>query len=487
MLGARAGSGALSLVSVLITTRLLEPAGYGALAYYVVIATLIFTVTSGWTSTSVARYGRDEFEETGSLASLTWSRARLSLPLYLLAVALVVVLTAAGVFPDEFTWAFAGLAVGSGAVMVLSDHLIYSLEAAGRIKQSALWVIGQHAGVVLSLLGILVLGLDVGALAVASISTGWAVAFMLGLIRLEWGLAIRPYRWERRLVRRILHLSLPLIAFTASQYAIRSVDLFVLGAFASAALVGIYAVAYQAYLVLQQLTTATGPVLTPLFVSLRRADREDVVARYYERVVPQLTFLAAILAGLAVPFVEIAVPLVFGEAFEEAAVPLSILLLALVLGFAANLLGPIIVLHERTRPIGVINIYAAGVNIVADIVLVGVFGFYLAGPAIATVLAIAIVLIGYAVVAGRCTASPRTSALALGPAALPYVAGAAPALVLPEAPALIGALLAVPLCAIAVQLTARPFAPDDAALISQLDLPGPLKRATLRTLELATR
>src|SRR3954451_8859872 len=74
MFGSRIGGIVLSFLSVLMTTRLLGAVAYGQVAYFSVVAMLIFTVTSGWTSTAVARYGREELEATGRLFSTNWSR-----------------------------------------------------------------------------------------------------------------------------------------------------------------------------------------------------------------------------------------------------------------------------------------------------------------------------------------------------------------------------------------------------------------------------
>ena len=91
----------------------------------------------------------------------------------------------------------------------------------------------------------------------------------------------------------MLVFSLPLIAFTASQYGIRSVDIVVLGAYGSPADVGVYALAYQGYSMLQQVPTTLTIVLIPLFVSMRQVGRSDFVERYLVRVVPQASFSAA--------------------------------------------------------------------------------------------------------------------------------------------------------------------------------------------------
>src|SRR5215211_7387715 len=296
VLGARFASALLSLLSVLLMTRILDPDGYGVVAYVSVIALLIFTVTSAWTSTAVSRYGREEFEERGSTVTVTWSRARLTAPLLGIAALIVVSIKLAGGFPPQLSWALTWLAIAFGVVLVASEHIVYSLEAAGRMKMSAAQLLSRQVLVLGGLAGILITGVGDSTLVVASVLAAGA-----GISTLMFGsrvtrISLWPPRSNAEVRRRILRFSVPLIAFTLSQYAIRSVDLIVISAFVGASAVGVYAVAYQAYSVLQQLTTASGPVLTPLFVSLRRGGQEELVDRYVERAIPQLTLIAATLA-----------------------------------------------------------------------------------------------------------------------------------------------------------------------------------------------
>ncbi len=484
VLGARLAAALLSLVSVLMMTRILGPDGYGVVAYVSVIALLIFTVTSAWTSTAVSRYGREEFEDRGSTVEVTWSRVRLTAPLLAIAALIVVSIKLAGGFPAQLSWGLTWLAIAFGAVLVVSEHIIYSLDAIGRMKTSAAQLLTRQLLVLAGLAGILVAGVGHSPEVVAPILVaGAAIAALVFGSRIT-RISLWPPSSNPELRRQMLSFSVPLIAFTLSQYAIRSVDLIVIGAFAGASAVGVYAVAYQSYGVLQQLTSVPGPVLTPLFVSLKMAEQEELVDRYVERAIPQLTLIAATLMGLAVAFVGIAVPAVFGDAFAGASDPLTILLFATVLGFVTNLLGPVIVLHERTKGIGVVNIGAALINVVGDIVLVGPVGLHLAGPAIATAVAMATIVIGYTAIVRDCTSAkvalPITSLL-------PCVAGLIPALLLTHALAVPVAVVATAACAAMVVAYAKPFDRSDLDLISRLDIPGPLKRITLRTLEWTTR
>lgn len=479
VLGARFVSVLLSLCSVLMSTRILHPAGYGVVAYFTVIATLVFTITSAWTSTAVARYGREQLDRHGTMANVSWARFAITAPLVAVATAVVPVLKAVGALPPEFTWTFTALAVGFGALWILSEHVTYMLEAAGRMKLSAIGLIVQQGTVVASLAVIYVTGRGQSPIVIASISVISMLIVTAVLGATLWKVAFWPPVLDRPMVRRIFRFSLPMIAFTASQYLIRSADLVVIRAYTTPVSVGIYAVAYQAYTILQTLAAAAPPVLTPLFVSLHEGRHDGVIRRYFERVVPQLTFAGAVLAGLAIPLISVTVPIVFGDSFSAASEPLAILMVALLLFFTSNLYAPIIVLYERTRPVGVLNAAAAAINIGGDILLVGPLHMGIVGAAIATTAALAVISVGYVVVARRCLGEARwPNPLVL----LPLLAGLTVTLAAHDPYATVGGLVAVVVATVAVQVIVRPFAAGDAELIEALDIPGPAKRVLVRAL-----
>jgi O-antigen/teichoic acid export membrane protein len=484
VLGARFASALFALATVLLTTRILGPEGYGIYAYVSVLALLISTVTASWTNAAVTRYGREEFERRGSTAAVTWSRIRLTAPLLVIASLLIVATKVAGGFPLHISWPLTWLAIAYGVVLVSDDHIVYSLEAVGRMKRSAAQLITRQVLVIGALAAILVAGLGASPFVVGCIVAAGTALSAVGFGSSVWSVSLWPPRAEPELRRRMLRFSAPLIAFTVSQYVIRSIDLIVIGAFATAATVGVYAVAYQSYGVLQQLTTVSGPVLTPLFVSLRMAGREAVVDRYLERAVPQLMLIASTLAGVAVPFVHVAVPVVFGQSFAGASDPLTILLLAVLIGFNVNFLSPVIVLHERTGGVGIVNAVAAVVNIVGDVILVGPAGLHLIGPAIATAVTVAMVLVGYVLIL-RDTTSAHVTVSAI--AFLPFIAGFIPAVTMPSAIAIPVGIVAAVLCAAAIMRWRAPFNREDVGLISQLDIPRPLKRLTVGILEAVAR
>jgi len=345
--GARVATLALGLLTVVLTARVLTPEGYAVIAYMTLGGTLIMFVASGWSGAAVMRYGREELDREGSMQRSAWARAALTLPILVVISALLPALKAAGALPQEFTWTYLWLTVALGFFFVAGEQLQVVLDAAGRMRLSAAAAAARQALLVAGLAVIALGSVGRSTLTVAWLTVAVAAALMLALAFAFRGLRVWPPTLDRGQLRRISIFSMPLIAFAASQYGMRSVDIIVLRAYSSPQDVGIYALAYQSYTTLQTLAVTVTVVLIPLFVSLREAGREELVARYCERLVPQAILAASALGGLMAPFVVLAVPVVFGADFDEAGRPLALLVVALVLFGVASLLAPILMLHER--------------------------------------------------------------------------------------------------------------------------------------------
>jgi O-antigen/teichoic acid export membrane protein len=477
VVGARGASLVLSLVSVTISTRILRPAGYGLVTIVALIGSLIFTTTSAWTSTAVSRFGREELETSGQVRTVTWARVALTVPLLALASGLLAALAITHSLPRDLGWSLVGLAVLLGVFQITADHVVFLMEAVGRMRMSAIGILSNQA----VLVGCFAI---IYATQVAATPTGVLIAMVASsalltcwFARLMWRIGIWPPAFSRSMTRRIAVFSLPMIAFTGSQYVVNAVDLVVVRAFGSTTDVGVYAVAYRGYSVLQSLALASGPVLTPLFISLQLAGREKVLRRYAERLVPLGLFIGATLLGVAAPLARPVLPVMFGRAFAGAVDPAIVLLAATLLMFVAQLYGSIIVLHKRTVTIAMANTAAAVINVVGDVVLIGGLHTGIVGAAAATTAATACICIWYAASARRLVGSERLP----NPTFLaPLIVGVASALALPQWPAVLVGIIGTLITAGVVLRTQRPVAREDLDLLERLDLPGPIKRRVLR-------
>lgn len=468
-----------ALVSTTIVTHLLKPSQYSILAYISVMSGLMFSTSASWTSTALTRYGREELEHDGTIRGTSWNRLLVTLPLLSVVIAVIIALKPLGLLPAELTWVIVAIVIAAGLGTIASEHVTDLLEACGRMKLTALSIAGGQMLTVLSIVGLIVAGITHSAAAVATVklSVVWLVA--VGMAAAVWRVGMWPPRIDRARMRRMIRFSLPMIAFAASQYVIGAVDIVILGDYRSTRDVGLYAIAYNGYGILQSVATTATIVLSPLFVSLRAASQEHVIKRFYRRMVPQVLLITAICAGLAAPLLRLIVPIVFGRSFAQAAEPFALLLVAWMFYSAASFVAPILVLHERARVIGMISVVAAVVNVVGDWILIGVCGVGIVGPAIATGACLAVIVFGYFYVAAGCISERVVLPLAV---MAPCLVGVAAALALRGVPAIATGAVGTVIAAVIVILWRRPFSAEDADLIAKLDIPRPLKAVVLKAI-----
>lgn len=485
VVGSRVVSVPLSVATVVLAAQVLTPAEYGALAYATAIAMLLLTLGSTWTSAAVVRYGREELESRRPLAPVTWERVIVSAPAAALTAAGVLVLYAAGTFPDEVTRRLLVIALVYGLALIACDHVVYLLQMLGRMIASSVGVVVRQTIAVVALLVLVLADASVSPEVVVAIFAGAWLLLAAVLAPTVWRVAVWPPSLDRALRRRIVAFSLPLLAFTISQYVMSTVDLFVIGFYETATEVGTYAVAYQGYSALAQIASASVVVLTPLFVSMRAAGRGAPIARFVGRGVGQVTFFASVAAGLAAPAMPMVVPALFGAEFREAAVPFVVLLAPAVLLVATSLLAPVLLLHEATRAVSWISVAAAAVNVVGDLVLIGPLGLGTTGAAVATAVAVAVIAGGYMHVAARVAGTVVRWPVIIGLA--PVTAGIVLALALPGGfGAVIGAGV-VAMLSIALLVSGAVFVVEDAEVVRRLAMPASLRRFVLGVIYVGTR
>ena len=475
---ARAANLVLGAVAVVLATRLLGPAGYAQVAYATVLATLITAVSAAWTATAAARYGREELERRATLRHVSWNRLAISLPLLVLCCGIVLALHAAGALPAELGRSLVVAALAAGAALLLAEHLVNLLEAAGRMRFAAV-ALALRAALVAGVLAV-VAAADVAASAtlVVTVTAAGSAVVAVWLARPLLRVALWPPTLDRALARRMIAFSVPLIAFSASQYGMRSVDIVILRAFEDPPVVGAYAAAFQAFVMLSQFATTITIVLTPLFVSMRLAGRLADVRVYLERLLAPLSLAIGLIGCVAAPAAAVLVPIVLGHEYDAAADPIAILTAALVLLAIASLAAPVLTLYERTPAIAAANVAALAVNAVADVVLIGALALGASGPAVATAMATAVIAGAYCVVAARCTgAAVRVPASAL----LATLAGVAAALALPgiwALPVACGVALAI----LAGARRSLTISSADAELARRLGIPAAATRVLGRLL-----
>src|SRR3954447_9608489 len=118
----RLGVVVLGLVFVVLATHLLGPSDYGVFALILLSATVLMTASSAWLTTAALRYGRQELEERGTMAPVTWSRVVIGAPVFVAGIAGLAVVDLAGGLPAELSAGGLVLVAALGLGLAVQEH-----------------------------------------------------------------------------------------------------------------------------------------------------------------------------------------------------------------------------------------------------------------------------------------------------------------------------------------------------------------------------
>ncbi|MGI9069500.1 MAG: lipopolysaccharide biosynthesis protein [Pyrinomonadaceae bacterium] len=326
----------LSFGSVWLATRYLGADGYGGVVALIAASQLVFLLGVNWTSLTVARFGCEEFVETGRIATTFWTRLAILVPNVVLVLALVPLwlplLSNLLHLPPNAEW----FVLGVFLVNASWAHVQQALQGAKLLRFQG-WLLTFER--VLIFLSICWLSFS-GKISVWTVAWVYFVgplgATVVGLVRLR-KLIWPVVRIDSPLLKRMLRFSLPIIptafvGFLSTNY----LDALFILHFLSQVKLGIYAVTYQLVGLAQQLPLLAGYLLMPLFVSLQTGKQENRTLRFMKEVLPLLTLLWTLACALVAAAGWYLLPLVFGTKFAESG-PLMWPLMA-----ATTMAGPIL-------------------------------------------------------------------------------------------------------------------------------------------------
>jgi O-antigen/teichoic acid export membrane protein len=380
-----AGRGVYSLLqfaALIVFSRLLVPSQYGLYAIGIATAFLGNAVFFKWIKHSVLRFSSAEDPRSGDV--LAHARAR-----YLgmaVLVAVLGLLASAGAYVLAGPWA-AWLAAGTALVLIGQGFFEIHLEFRRSIQESTRYAIAltAKAGGLLGVGAALALRLDtfVGPLG------GAAVGFLVGGLVLGGRL---PGSWtdtplDRDERRRVRGYGLPLAVMFVFTYAMSQMDRILLGVLASSRAAGIYSVAYD--IARQAIFVPLMAVSLSYFPAMVDAYEGEIGPEVGRLLQENVNYLLALGVPAAVGISLVAEPLtalLLDPAYAETGARLVPFVAAgaFLLAFQEFTFNRPFQLSERTRPLSVIHGAGAAFNLVANLVLIPLFGVF--GAAVTTVL-----------------------------------------------------------------------------------------------------
>ncbi|CAN5339133.1 hypothetical protein BH20ACI2_BH20ACI2_15960 [soil metagenome] len=388
LVAAHGATALFSFASVWLITKHLGSEGYGGIIAFVAASQLV-QIFLNWSATALARFGIEEFVETGKITRSFWSRTLILIPNLVLAL-----LTSVFWLRPIAEL----LNIPSGAVWLIGIHLSvtciwlhiqYSMHAIKMLRLQGILLAIERS---LTFIGILALIL---ADRITWENALWCYILPPAILSLAGMFEIRPFVSFRAIVdraqlRKMLVFSVPLIPFALVGYLSTSqLDAFFITKYLSTRDLGIYAVAAQINGMTMQLLIVANTILLSMFVSLETVGDRLMVQRFLKEVLPSATVFWLAMCVVLGTIGGFLIPLVFGPSYELLRMPLFILLMGnaigapIYFGYAA-FSNAISATYIST----IAMVTAAAVNITLNFYLIPRYG--LVGCALATFISVTV-------------------------------------------------------------------------------------------------
>lgn len=367
-----AGQGAAfaaGFLCMILTTRLLGPEGYGALAVFF-MALECGALLVSWPNLGLVRFGREELAKEGTFGRAFAARMALF-------AGCVVVAAALAIGFRRPLGGYLGIETGAPELMLLAylivNELIFALRAAFQTAGAFRAYGAVSAGVrVLNLVFIALVFVllakraTVGGIVAAQLAS-LGVVLAAALIWLPWR-SMRGSVVEGAAMARTARYSWPLIFWSLASFVVNWTGLVMVKRYCPQAEVGWYAVAWQAVTVLTALQVAAVSAVTPLLMSLAVEKRYDRLTAYVEDALPQIAWGIA-LACVALGAAAEAIPLLLGPKYAPTVVPTQVLMAGFAFSAFASFQEALAKALDRVKATAAVMAVLAVLNVALSLAL----------------------------------------------------------------------------------------------------------------------
>ncbi|MCH8003562.1 MAG: flippase [Nanoarchaeota archaeon] len=182
--------------------------------------------------------------------------------------------------------------------------------------------------------------------------------------------------------KQLISFSSPLILVGILGTALAWTDTIFIGIFKSSTDVGIYNVAYIIASALMIFWMSFGDIFYPIISELYAKKAKNLIRKNFEIVSRWIFIIAFPLFIIVLVFPSPIISLVFGEDYQGAALPLSILIIGYFIITAFGLAEQGLRTFKKTKFLGVLTLFVFLMNVILNIILIPLIG--IVGAAIAT-------------------------------------------------------------------------------------------------------
>jgi O-antigen/teichoic acid export membrane protein len=367
------GTAILSFLILILLARVLTVEQMGKYSLFLMIVSLALTVGLNWSDASIIRHGREEYVKEKKINKSFWARMYIFLPVIFFFILLFIIFRKQITNYISIEPKLIVLLIVMFIFNALINFIISIYQSINQMKKSAYVLFFQKAFYLICL-ALIFFNVFKANLALVLLLTNisFLLAIITNIVMLDFR-KIMPYEFNKAYFKKIWSYSWPQLIGFPGLYLVNYIDLFVIKRYMTLKDVGIYNVAYSAFINIAAFILIIHTVFLPLIVEYRVRNRRDMIEKYVKKI-PffAIIWIALVLIGLALS--KYVIPLIFSQKYVDAIPSFNILLIASIFYFVAICVLPLINAFDLILPSQIINLIKAAVNIVIDFILIPKIG-----------------------------------------------------------------------------------------------------------------
>ena len=390
LLAGKVGTVIISLVDIMLLARILTTEQMGKYSLFLMIVNLALVVGLNWSDSSIVRHGREEYIINKKINQSFWARIYLFVPVLILFTALFII------FSKKIT-SYIGIDSKLIYLVILMfvlngvlNFINYIYQSTDRMKKSAYVLLSQKVLYLICLATVLLGAFKANlTIILIMVNVSFLLAVLLNIITFDFD-KIRPYTFNKEYFKKIWAYSWPQLIGFPGLYVINYIDIFVIKKYLTLQDVGIYNIAYSGFMNVTMLLMIFYTVFMPLIVEYRTQKKHHMIKDYVRRM-PLFLMIWTVMVFIGLFLSKYIIPLMFSAKYAGSVPSFNILLIATIFYFASIYLLPLVNAFDFILYSQIFNLIKAGVNIVADFILVPKIGII--GAAYGTMMSYAVGLI----------------------------------------------------------------------------------------------
>jgi O-antigen/teichoic acid export membrane protein len=390
LLAGKVGTVIISLVDIMLLARILTTEQMGKYSLFLMIVNLALVVGLNWSDSSIVRHGREEYIINKKINQSFWARIYLFIPVLILFTALFII------FSKKIT-SYIGIDSKLIYLVILMfvlngvlNFINYIYQSTDRMKKSAYVLLSQKVLYLICLATVLLGAFKANlTIILIMVNVSFLLAVLLNIITFDFD-KIRPYTFNKEYFKKIWAYSWPQLIGFPGLYVINYIDIFVIKKYLTLQDVGIYNIAYSGFMNVTMLLMIFYTVFMPLIVEYRTQKKHHMIKDYVRRM-PLFLMIWTVMVFIGLFLSKYIIPLMFSAKYAGSVPSFNILLIATIFYFASIYLLPLVNAFDFILYSQIFNLIKAGVNIVADFILVPKIGII--GAAYGTMMSYAVGLI----------------------------------------------------------------------------------------------